>query len=326
MRRPRTKPPAVLGAMLCLLLAASAAEAGPRRYLVMPFENLSSEPSLSWLGEAVAKSLEDRLEVLGMRTVSRRERADALEDLSLPEDAPFTLATTFRLAERMRASRVVTGSFDYDPKAGVMVKARLVDLDGKRQLWQGSRSGSLAKIFTLMDPLVKAAALADGNRVSPAPMDALAEVEDPPLPVYEVIIRSLSEDEPEQRVAALEKGLEIDTRSAPLMRALAFANADAGRVEESLRRIAAIPDESKARDWRLYLLEARMKMAEKDEAGAMEALSRSISVGESAGAHLLMARIYAARGEKDRASAEIDLAEGLDPGHPGIRDLRSSGW
>lgn len=324
MRAVLSRTPVAL--VLCLAAAISASQAGPRRYLVMPFENLSSEPSLSWLGEAVAMSLEDRLELLGMRTVGRTERSDALEDLSLPSGVPLTLATTLRVAERTRASFLVTGSFDYDAEAGVMVKARLLDLDGKKQIWQGSRSGSLAKIFMLMDPLVTEAATADRNRVSPAPIGSLSDVEDPPLPVYEIIVRSLSEEEPEQRVAALEKGLEIDARSAPLMRALAFANADAGRVEEALRRIRAIPSDKTDHDWRLLLLEARMRLAEKDQAGAMESISRSIAVGESAGAHLLMARLLASRGEKDRAAAEIDLAEGLDPGHPEIRDLRTAGW
>lgn len=325
MRSRAVRPLAPL--CLAVLLAAPAqdAHAGPKRYLVFPFENLSSEPSLSWLGEALAMSLEDRLELLGMRTVGRTERLDALEDLSLPAGVPLTLATTTRVAVRTRAVRLVMGSFDYHAEDGVMVKAWLLDLEGLRQIWRGGRSGSLANIFTLMDPLVVEAAAADGERVSPRGAESLAGLEEPPLPLYEILVRSLSEEESEQRLGALAKGLTMDPRSLPLMRALVFANADAGRVEEAISKVRAIPQEKVARDWRLHLLEARLLLAEGDVAGALEAASRSIVAGESADAHLLMARLLSMRGEADRALAELELAEGLDPEHPEISGLRSMG-
>lgn len=312
---------ALLGAML--LVAVGPAGAGPHRYLVMPFENLSSEPSLNWLGEAIAISVAERLELLGMRTVTRRERLDALEDLSLPPGTPLSLATTFRIAESVRARRLVVGSFTFEQANGVEVAARLIELETMKPIWEGRRPGRLAGIFSLSDPLVLAAAANDENRVSAAAPGELEAVSDPPLPLYEIIVRATFERTPEERIAALEKGLELNSRSEPLREALAFATADAGLIDEALANLDAVPPESSLTGWRLYLLRARLLVVKGETDKAIEALHRSIAAGENAEAHLLLARLSIRKGDRLRAKTELDLAAGLDPGHPDIPDIRS---
>ena len=306
-----------------LLIGTVPAGAGPRRYLVMPFENLSSEPSLNWLGEAISLSVAERFELLGMRTVTRRERIDALEDLSLPSATPLTLATTLRVAEKVRSRHVVVGSFTFDQANGIELSARLLDLPTMKPIWEGRRRGMLAGVFSLAEPLLLAAAADDDERISPAAPDELAAVSDPPLPLYEIIVRSLFEETPEARVAALEKGLEMDSRSEPLRQALAFAQADAGRIDEAIANLDAVAPESTPAGWRLHLFRARLLLAREETDEAIEALHRSIAAGESAEAHLLLASLYIRRGDRLRAETELDLAAGLDPGHPEIPDLRA---
>ncbi len=311
----------LLGAVLWTATAPTVA--GPSRYLVMPFENLSSEPSLNWLGEAIAISVAERLELLGMRTVTRRERLDALEDLSLPPETPLSLATTFRIAESVRARRLVVGSFTFEQANGVEVTARLIELETMKPIWEGTRQGSLAGIFSLSNPLVLAAAALDEHRVSSAAPGELETVSDPPLPLYEIIVRASFERTPEERIAALQKGLEMNSRSEPLREALAFATADAGLIDEALANLDAVPPESSLVGWRLYLLRARLLVVKGEIDKAIEALHRSVAAGENAEAHLLLARLSIRKGDHLRARAELDLAAGLDPGHPGIPDIRA---
>lgn len=316
----------ILPAVALALLAALAADgllAGPRRYLVIPFENLSSEPSLAWLGEALSERVASRLELMGMRTVTRTERLDALADLALPNGPPLTMATMLRVAERVRAERLVTGSFSYEARNGVKVMGRLLDLEDMKQIWNGTRPGTLAGIFGLMDPLVLEAASRDRDRLASTTPGDLASIADPPLPLYEIIVETRAEPEPERRAALLEKALEQNRQSAHLRRALAEALSEAGRLKEALDHLEKIPAKSAPDAWRLYLHSARLRVASGDIEGAMADLSRSVEAGDNAEAHLLLARLHADRGELFKARAEAKLAAELDPGHPDLVELRA---
>lgn len=313
----------LLAGAAALLAAAGAASAGPRRYLVVPFENLSAERSLNWIGEALAISLADRLELLGMRTVTRAERLDALEALGLPDGKPLTLASTIKVASSVRADRFVAGNFTYDPNNGVVVSGRLLDVEAARQIWEGSRPGTLAGVFSLMDPLVLEAASLDEARVSSAAPSSLSTISDPPLTIYEILVRGMQEPEPSSRLAALQKGLDMDRRSIPLRRAIAFEQFDGGRLPDSLASLDGIDAASCPDGWRLHLLRARILAAQGDLDASIAALSKSIAAGDSADAHVLLARLLATRGDAPRANAEIDLAAGLDPGHPDLPAVRS---
>jgi len=307
---------------LALLAATLPATAGTRRYVVLPFENLSSERSLSWLGDALAMSLSDRLELLGMRTVTRVERLDALEGLGIPDGKPVTLATALKIVASVRADRVVTGSFTYDPKSGVSVTGRLLDAGAAREIWEGTRPGTLAGIFALMDPLVIEAANGDASRLSPAAAGALTSIPDPPLPVYEILVRALQETEPEKRLAALRRALDVDQRSIPVLRAIALEQLDQGLLADALASVDAAPAEAGPDGWRMHLLRGRILAARGDLDGAVAALGKSIALGDSADAHLLLARLSASRGDADRAQAEVDLAAGIDPGNPELEAVR----
>jgi len=316
----------ILATVFCAgaaLLVAAPALASPRRYLVVPFENLSSERSLNWLGEALSLSLADRLEVLGMRTVTRSERIEGLESIGLPDGKPLTVASILKLASAVRADRIVTGSFTYDPNSGVVVAGRLLDRASTAQIWEGSRPGTLSGILGLMDPLVLEAAARDEARVSPAAPSALTSIQDPPLTVYEILIRGLQEADPEKRLESLRKGLAATGRSPALRRAIVFEQFESGNLPEALAALddldaAACPDA-----WRVHLLRARILATRGDIDGSIAALSRSIAAGDSAEAHLLLARLAASRGEKGRSRTEADIAAGLDPGNPDLPRVRA---
>jgi tetratricopeptide (TPR) repeat protein len=258
-----------------------------------------------------------------MRTVARSERLDAQEGFGLPSGTPLTLASQMKLAGSLRATRLVTGTYKFDPANGVTVTGYLIDAALGTRLWDASRPGTLAKIFGLMDPIVLKAADFDRDRLSRVPLNAITSVADPPLPIFEVIVRSQQEADPDRRVTALEKGLDMNSKSPALLRALAFALYDAGRNADAIARIDAIPDGSLPDAWRLHLLRARILMVRNDTDAAIAALSKSIAAGNSADAHVYLARVLIGRGDRVRAQTEIDVAAALDPGHPEIPEVRS---
>ena len=72
-----------------LTLAAQSSE----RILVMPFENVSRDGRIVWLGEAAAVLLADNLNAIGLDAITREERRRAFERLQVPPAASLTDAT-----------------------------------------------------------------------------------------------------------------------------------------------------------------------------------------------------------------------------------------
>src|SRR5438105_545965 len=79
-----------------------------QRLLVMPFENVSHDSRIFWLGEASAVLLADGLNALGTNAITREERVQAFERLQVPPAAALTAATVIRIGQLVGASRVVS--------------------------------------------------------------------------------------------------------------------------------------------------------------------------------------------------------------------------
>ena len=68
----------------CLALRRRRRGADRRRILVMPFENVTRDSRIFWLGEASAVLLADDLNALGANAITREERREAFERLQVP--------------------------------------------------------------------------------------------------------------------------------------------------------------------------------------------------------------------------------------------------
>src|SRR5580692_9277628 len=69
----------VLSGLGLLAGAVRAQESGGRVVLVLPFENRSGDPSLSWIGDSFPDTLNKRLTPVGFLTLSRDDRAFAYD-------------------------------------------------------------------------------------------------------------------------------------------------------------------------------------------------------------------------------------------------------
>jgi len=76
----------------------SAARADSSTVLVFPFENLSDDRTLDWIGEGISELIIGRLQTEpGVYTFSREERLSAYEKFGIPETAMVTRATALKL-------------------------------------------------------------------------------------------------------------------------------------------------------------------------------------------------------------------------------------
>jgi tetratricopeptide (TPR) repeat protein/TolB-like protein len=95
-----------------MLAVAAAAQGQTHTVLVFPFENVSSDRTLDWLGEGIAELFFERLQFEpGTYVFSRDERLAAYEKLGIPESSVLSRATQLKLAWEIGADKIILGRF-----------------------------------------------------------------------------------------------------------------------------------------------------------------------------------------------------------------------
>src|SRR5262245_33060896 len=98
--------------MVFMLAAAAAASAEVGTILVFPFENLSNDRSLDWLGEGISELLVETLQFQpGAYVFPRDERLSAYDKLGIPEMAMVSRATQLKLGWEVGSDRIIVGRF-----------------------------------------------------------------------------------------------------------------------------------------------------------------------------------------------------------------------
>ncbi len=105
--------------------------------LVLPFSNRTGQENLNWIGESVAEDLRETLSGAGVLMVTREDRREAFERLSIRPYVPLTKATVIRLAEVLDAAQVVFGRVEWKPppvgtppggRGSLQLTAQILDL------------------------------------------------------------------------------------------------------------------------------------------------------------------------------------------------------
>jgi len=193
-----------------IVLAASAAASEPAaaqppdgRILVMPFENVSREGRIVWLGEAASVLLADDLNALGAPAITRDERREAFDRLQVPPAAALTDATVIRIGQLVRASRVVVGTLSMSGD-DVVVRARAIVLESAKVGADVNERGPLPELFATFERVAR--------RIAPASPRTSAEVEriHPPVAAFENYIKGLLAETPATAVNYLDAALKAD--------------------------------------------------------------------------------------------------------------------
>jgi tetratricopeptide (TPR) repeat protein/predicted hydrocarbon binding protein len=246
----RPQPPvsivAPLLAMVCVLMpgpapaqSAAPVAASRERALVMPFENATRDPRLSWLGEASAVLLTEGLRGAGVDAMVRDERLRAFERLQVPPFASLSRATVVRIGQLVGAADIVVGSVTSEGGALVFSARRL-------RLWQGRLDppviarGTLQELFAVFDRL--AAGMASSSVVSDTERPTPGSP--PPLAAFEAYIRGLLAQTPVAQVRWLRTALQAAPSYDVARVALWHAHTVAGEHRAALEAVRAVPDSS----------------------------------------------------------------------------------
>src|SRR5262245_10703006 len=140
-----------LATWAALVSAALPVQAQEReRTLVMPFENVTRDRSIVWLGEASSVLLADYLNALGVNAIRREERREAFDRLQVPPAAVLSDATVIRIGELVGAAEVIVGTLEM-AESQLVVHARTIALEPGRIRSVAVERGALADLFDVFE-------------------------------------------------------------------------------------------------------------------------------------------------------------------------------
>ena len=186
----------------CLGGTAIAQTPPPSRILVMPFENVTRDSRIFWLGEAAAVVLADDLNALGASAITREERRQAFEHLQVPTAAALTEATVIRIGQLVGAAQVVLGTLELSNEI-LIVHARDIALEAGRVQTDVVERGPVPDLFAIFERVARR--IAPGSTRSPADV----ERQHPPLAAFENYIKGLLAETPDTAIRYLDTALKL---------------------------------------------------------------------------------------------------------------------
>ncbi len=205
------------------LLAGAAAPLAGQSILLVPFANRTSSPKLDWIGESLAETVREGLGSHGLAVVTRQERQEAAQRLSLKLQAPLTRASVLRLGGEMGVRTVVHGEFAFTgaegeaavPRGRIEITARLINLPQGRMGPVMAESGLLSELATLQTRL--AWRVLRTLRPEGSPTEEAFFRSHPParLDAMENYIRGLLAASQEQQHRFFTQAARLDARFSP---------------------------------------------------------------------------------------------------------------
>jgi tetratricopeptide (TPR) repeat protein len=249
---------AVLGASI--VASAGSAQAQTPRILVMPFENVTRESRIFWLGEASAVLLADDLNGLGASAITRDERREAFERLQVPPAAALTDATVIRIGQLVGASQVIVGTLRLDGEI-LVVNARSIGLEAGRIQNNVTERGPLPELFATFERIAR--------RIMPSSGQSPEQVERPPVAAFENYIKGLLAETPATALGYLNSALQAHPPFARARLALWDVYTEQANHERALAAVQSVEADSRfARRARFLAGLSQLSLKKHDEAFA----------------------------------------------------------
>jgi tetratricopeptide (TPR) repeat protein len=242
---------------------AGFAEAQDRdRTLVMPFENVTRDKSIVWLGEAASVLLADYLNALGVNAIGREERSEAFERLQVPPAAVLTDATVIRIGQLVGATQAVVGTLQMEDDS-LVVRARNISLDLGRVDATVTERGPIPNLFPLFERIAR--------RLSPPSSKSSEELarDYPPVAAFENYVKGLVAETPATAISYFTAALAASPSFARARLALWEVYTQSGEHARALAALEPIrPDSTFYRRARFAAGLSQLNLMRNDDAFA----------------------------------------------------------
>jgi TolB-like protein/Tfp pilus assembly protein PilF len=293
--------------------------------VVLPFENLSPDPSQRYLAAGMHDALIASLaKVKAFKVISRTSSLRLPETLTIPE-----------IGERLDVDKVIEGTVIREEDE-VRVSIQLIDAEREEHIWSESYIRSFDSLVALQGEIATAVASAVQVRLTPEEMRRLESRGEVNPETYDTYLRAMYRIRREtgkgmrEAMDLLMDAVENDPTSALAWAGLAYGYGELGHSpfpeEGAYMRAKAAADRAIALD--PNLAEAHLAVAmyqmyyEWDFAAAEISFERAIEINPSlVNAHYHLAWLYELYGQDEEAIRLGELTKELDPLAPFY-----SGW
>lgn len=240
-------------AAILFSLSASAQQTGGRVVLVLPFENLSGNNTLNWVGDSFPDTLDKRLNSAGFLTISHEDRLYAYDHLGLPADFRPSRATTIRIAEQLDANFVIIGSFTTEPVAAgaaagsgqrILIQARVLSIDAFTLSQPIKDSAPLDQLYDVENAIAWKIARVIEPSLNIAEQTFLGASGSVPLPAFEDYIRGLTAPSAAERLQRLQTAVALEPNYAAALLALGKEQFAARDFTSAAATFAKVPKAS----------------------------------------------------------------------------------
>ena len=273
--RSLSKPFALILALTAIFASiappAHAQEAGGRVVLVLPFDNRSGNPSLNWIGDSFPDTLDKRLNSAGFLTISRDDRAFALDHLGLPPGFKPSRATAIKIAQQLDANYVIVGSYNV-VKDTISIQARVLSIDALTLTAPIEDGSPLNRLFDAENAIAWKIARALDPHFNVAESTFVTAPGAVPLPAFENYIRGTNAAASDERIKRLQAAVAIVPDYTAALLALGKEQYAARDFAAAATTLAKVPAGDRlALEANFYLGLARFNSA--NYAGAEQAFS-----------------------------------------------------
>jgi adenylate cyclase len=298
---------------------STSAGQGPSGIAVLPFTNISPDPSDAYFADGLTEELITVLSrVRDLRVISRTSVTQYRS----------TTKSVVQIGTELGVATVLEGSVR---KAGkqLRITAQLIDAQSDKHLWANTYDRELDNVFAVQTEIARQVASALQVELRPVERASLERRPAVDAESYlaflrgRVLSRTWSHETLSAAKREFERAIVLDGRNAPAYAGLALATylvglwfsaaTDTAWVEETLkaaeRAIEIDPDLSDA-----HLALAYVRWRERDNVAAEREFRLALSLNPShSQAHQAFAMFLEDHGRTDEALVEFLLAEGSDP-------------
>ena len=185
-----------------------------RTVAVLPFANITREPTGDWIGSGIAETVTADLKTIHGLTVLGRERVfDALRNLGSSDSGSLDERVSFDVGRQLRATWLISGGYQ---RLGDLIRitARGVDVESGTVIRTVKIDGQISDIFTLQDRIVYELSKGIDLTLNDSEVAAIEHPETSSVEAYEARSRAmmnLMEGTPQ----ALDRAIHLLEQAAP---------------------------------------------------------------------------------------------------------------
>ncbi len=208
--------------------------------LVLPFDNRSGQPNLTWIGDSFPDTLNQRLTSAGFLTITRDDRQYALDHLGLPVDFRPSRATTIRIAQTLDADFVIVGSYTVN-SGRIAVQAQVLEIDKLRLSQPLTDSSELTRLFDVENAIAWKVARQMDPHFNVAQQTFLTASAGIQLSAFENYIRGTDATSPQERIKRLQMAVQAHPNYPAALLALGKAQYAQREYDQAAATLAKIP-------------------------------------------------------------------------------------